>query len=60
MLFIAHTNGSRGKTAYPSVTTSGSFKYLGVVIDQHLNFTNNIEHVINKVLFKKIGCSVGL
>ena len=40
-----------------SVTASDSFKYVGVVIDQHLNFTNNIEHVVNKVLFKKIGCS---
>ena len=39
-----------------SVTESDSFKYLGVVIDQHLNFTNNIDHVVNNVLFEKIGC----
>ena len=37
-----------------SVTESNSFKYLGVVIDQHLNFTNNIEHVVNKVS-RKLG-----
>ena len=40
-----------------SVTAPDSFKYVGVVIDQHLNFTNNIAHVVNNVLFKKIGCS---
>ena len=33
-----------------SLTKSESFKYLGVVIDQHLSFNSHIEHVVNKVL----------
>ena len=37
-----------------SLTKSESFKYLGVVIYQHLSFTNHIEHVVNKVS-KKLG-----
>lgn len=37
-----------------SLTKSESFKYLGVVIDQHLSFNNHIEHVVNKVS-RKLG-----
>ena len=36
------------------LTESESFKYLGVVIDQHLSFSNHIEHVVNKVS-RKLG-----
>lgn len=38
-----------------SFTKRESFKYLGVVIDQHLSFNNHIEQVVNKV-FEEIGC----
>ena len=34
------------------MTKSESFKYLGIVIDQHLSFNNHIEHVVNKVSTK--------
>ena len=37
-----------------SLTKSESFKYRGVVIDQHLSFNNHIEHVVNKVS-RKLG-----
>ena len=37
-----------------SLTESESFKYLGVVIDQHLSFNNHIQHVVNKVS-RKLG-----
>ena len=30
------------------------FKYLGIVIDQHLSFNNHIEHVVNTVS-RKLG-----
>ena len=36
------------------MTESESFKYLGVVLDQHLRFNNHIENVVNKVL-RKLG-----
>lgn len=36
------------------LTKSESFKYLGVVIDQHLSFNNHIKHVVNKVS-RKLG-----
>ena len=36
------------------LTESESFKYLGVVIYQHLSFINHIEHVVNKVS-RKLG-----
>ena len=37
-----------------SLTESESFKYLGVVIDQHLSFNNHIERVVKKVS-RKLG-----
>lgn len=37
-----------------SLTKSESFKYLGVVIHQHLSFNSHIEHVVNKVS-RKLG-----
>ena len=37
-----------------SLTESQSFKYLGVVIDLHLNFNNHIECVVNKVWRKLV------
>ena len=37
-----------------SLTESESFKYFGVVIDQHLGFNNHTEHVVNKVS-RKLG-----
>ena len=37
-----------------SLTKSESFKYLGVVIDQHLSFNDHTEHAVNKVS-RKLG-----
>ena len=61
---MAHTYGSHQRLKREdsislscngsSLTKSESFKYLGVVIDQHLSFNNHIEHVVNKVS-RKLG-----
>ena len=40
-----------------SLTESESFKYLDVVIDQHMSFNNHIAGAHSQQGFKKIGCS---
>ena len=43
-----------------SLTKSESFKYLGVVIDQHLSFNNHIERVVSRKLgvFRRLRISI--
>ena len=40
-----------------SLTESESFKFLGVVVDQHMSFKNHIAGARSQQGFEKTGCS---